>query len=134
MASKSKKSERKNPQLEELESVAEQLGVRVSYEPMNGQVQGVGGLCRVRGEYRVIVDRRFKAPERVQVLADALRRFDTTALEMSRSTRALLEPPRIDDPAPSDDAAAGTESDAERAEGEDERAADDASEASRVAS
>ncbi len=110
-----KKSDKKTPQLDELEGVAEALGVRVCYEPMNGQVQGVGGLCRVRGEYRVIVDRRFKGPERVQVLADALRRFDTSALEMSRSTRALLEPPRID--------ADGAEPPPDHATETDERAA-----------
>lgn len=110
-----KKSDKKTPQLEELEGVAEKLGVRICYEPMNGQVQGVGGLCRVRGEYRVIVDRRFKGPERVQVLADALRRFDTSTLDMSRSTRALLEPPRVED-APADPTATDeSDSDEQRA-------------------
>ena len=78
-------------QLEELERVAEQLGVRVSYEPMAGLVQNTGGLCRVKGEYRVIIDRRLKPPERVQILADALGRFDLGAVEMSDPTRAFVE-------------------------------------------
>ena len=62
-------------QLEELERVAEQLQVKVCYEPMAGLVQGIGGLCKVRGEYRVIIDRRLKPSERVSILADALRRL-----------------------------------------------------------
>ena len=48
-------------QLTELEELASGLSVRVCYEPMAGLVQGVGGLCRVRGEYRVIIDRRLKS-------------------------------------------------------------------------
>jgi hypothetical protein len=62
-------------QLEELERVAQELQVRVCYEPMAGLVQGTGGLCKVRGEYRVIIDRRLKPSERVSILADALRRL-----------------------------------------------------------
>lgn len=62
--------------LEELERVAEELQVKVCYEPMAGLVQGIGGLCKVRGEYRVIIDRRLRPAERVSILADALRRVE----------------------------------------------------------
>ncbi len=62
--------------LASLEALAERLSVDVRYEPMAGQVQGIGGLCRVNGSYRIIVDRRFSEVERAQVVADALRRFD----------------------------------------------------------
>lgn len=77
-------------QLRELERVAEALRVRVSYEPMTGLVSGAGGLCRVKGEYRVIIDRRLRPPERVRLLADALGRFDTTHIEMPAAVRAVL--------------------------------------------
>ena len=67
------------PQLDKhlaaLEELAGQLAVQVCYEPMAGVVSGAGGLCRVNGSYRVIIDRRLKPRERVQILADALRRF-----------------------------------------------------------
>ncbi len=78
-------------QLRELERVAEELGVRVSYEPMAGLVSGAGGLCRVRGEYRIIIDRRIRPPERINLLADALGRFDSRPLEMPQAIRNLLE-------------------------------------------
>lgn len=80
-------------QLQELERLAETLDVRVCYEPMAGLVQGIGGLCRLRGEYRVIIDKKLRAPERVNILADALRRFDVTTLDMTPHVRRLLVPP-----------------------------------------
>jgi len=80
-------------QLEALERLAEALAVRVSYEPMTGLVQGTGGLCRVRGQHRVIIDRRLKPPERVQILVDALRRFDTGDLDMDPELQRLFGPP-----------------------------------------
>jgi len=79
-------------QLEALERLAEAMSVRVSYEPMTGLVAGTGGLCRVRGEYRIIIDRRLKPPERHQILLDALRRFDTSGFEMPGVLRDLLTP------------------------------------------
>ena len=79
-------------QLEALERLAESLSVRVTYEPMAGLVQGTGGLCRVRGEYRIIIDRRLKPPERVQILLDALRRFDTSGLALPDELQTLLTP------------------------------------------
>lgn len=81
-----------NPQdqLSELERLANELEVEICYEPMAGLVQGVGGLCRVKGRYRIIVDRKLKAPERLQVVADALRRFDTEKHFVSPQVRKLL--------------------------------------------
>ncbi len=77
-------------QLTELEELASNLAVRVCYEPMAGLVQGVGGLCRVRGEYRVIIDRRLKSAERIQILAEALRRFEFERAPLSAPVRKLL--------------------------------------------
>jgi hypothetical protein len=77
-------------QLTELEELASGLSVRVCYEPMAGLVQGVGGLCRVRGEYRVIIDRRLKSAERIQILADALRRFEFERTRLSPEVQQLL--------------------------------------------
>lgn len=77
-------------QLSELERLATELDVDVTYEPMGGLVQGVGGLCRVRGRYRIIIDRKLKPPERLQVVADALRRFDTEKHFVSPQVRLLL--------------------------------------------
>lgn len=77
-------------QLRELERIAEEVGVRVSYEAMAGLVSGAGGLCRVKGQYRVIIDRRVKPSDRVNMLLDALRRFDTQAIAMPDRIRTAL--------------------------------------------
>ncbi len=78
--------------LEALETLAERLGVRVQVEPMTGPVHGAGGLCKVRGEYRVIVDRRLPPREKVGVLARALARFDLSRHQVPPELQALLEP------------------------------------------
>ena len=81
--------------LELLESAAEQLKIRVSYEPLQTSVVP-GGLCRVKGEYRVIVDKRASAEERVSTLASAIARMiertqlDSQMLELSPKVQEIL--------------------------------------------
>ena len=81
--------------LELLESAAEQLKIRVSYEPLQTSVVP-GGLCKVKGEYRVIVDKRATAEERVTTLATAIAsmvartQLDTTSLELSPKVLEVL--------------------------------------------
>jgi hypothetical protein len=75
--------------LELLEGTADQLGIRVTYEPLQSTVVH-GGLCKVKGEYRIIIDRRATTEERVGTLAGALGRFDTSELEMPPQVRELL--------------------------------------------
>ncbi|MFY0530599.1 hypothetical protein [Nannocystis pusilla] len=82
---------RRAKQLGELEQLASNLGVRVCYEAMTGLSQGSGGLCKVRGEWRVIMDKRLKPAERLEVLANSLKGFDTEAHFVSPQVRALLE-------------------------------------------
>jgi hypothetical protein len=82
--------------LELLESAADQLGVRVSYEPLQSSLQtGLrGGLCRVKSadgmKWRVIIDKRAATEERVATLATALGGFDTSQLELPEKVREHL--------------------------------------------
>ena len=75
--------------LELLEAAADQLGITVSYEPLQTSVVN-GGLCKVKGTYRVIVDKRATAEERVVTLATALATFETSELEMPPKVREVL--------------------------------------------
>ena len=82
--------------LELLEAAAEQLHVRVSYEQLQTSVVH-GGLCRVKGEYRIIVDKRASAEERVTTLATALAQVmklsgadGDTAVELPPKVREVL--------------------------------------------
>src|SRR5439155_26995800 len=83
--------------LEVLESAADQLGIKVSYEPLltNGITTGPrGGLCRVKGadgmSWRVIIDKRATSEERVTTLATAVAKFDTSELELPPKAREVL--------------------------------------------
>jgi hypothetical protein len=76
--------------LEELEAAAEKLSVTVSYESL-GIAVGNGGLCRVKGRYRVIIDRRSTPRERVATLAEALSRFDNSSLFLTPSVREVVD-------------------------------------------
>jgi hypothetical protein len=79
--------------LAELEDAAKQLGIRVSYENLAGEL-GSGGLCKVRGEWRAIVDKRCTPGERVSILAMALTRFPLEGLSISAQLRELVEQAR----------------------------------------
>jgi hypothetical protein len=76
--------------LKELESIAEKKSIRVSYENIGGEL-GSGGLCKVKGEHRVIVDKRATDGEKVTVLAQALSRFPLDDVFISEKTRELIE-------------------------------------------
>jgi hypothetical protein len=75
--------------LQELESTAETLSVHVTYEALSASV-GHGGLCRVKGQYRVIIEKRASVQERAATLAQALAQFDTSSLRLSPKVRQLL--------------------------------------------
>ena len=84
--------------LELLESAADQLGVRVSYEHLSTSTLGTGlrgGLCRVKSangmQWRVIIDKRAATEERVATLATALGGFDISQLELPEKVREHLK-------------------------------------------
>jgi hypothetical protein len=76
--------------LKELESVAEKKKIKVTYENIGGEL-GAGGLCKVKGEHRVIVDKRATDGEKVTVLAQALSKFPLDDVVISDRTRELIE-------------------------------------------
>jgi len=77
------------PILEELEAAAGKLGVKVTYESLGDSVAG-GGLCKVKGEYRVIIEKRGTTGEKVVTLAKALAQLDTEGIFLSPGARDLL--------------------------------------------
>lgn len=80
--------------LAELEEAAKQLGIRVSYDNLAGEL-GSGGLCKVRGEWRAILDKRCTPSERVSMLAMVLIRFPLSALTLSKQVQELIEQARL---------------------------------------
>lgn len=78
--------------LEQLEELAERIGIAVRYENMNVEDSpGSGGLCRLKGEYVLIVHSRATLPEKIRVVTRALRQFDLNGIYLRPVLRELLE-------------------------------------------
>jgi hypothetical protein len=78
------------PVLEDLEAAAHKLGVKVSYELLADSVAG-GGLCKVKGAYRVIIEKRGTAGEKAATLAKALAVLNTEEVFLSPAARDLVD-------------------------------------------
>jgi len=75
-----------------LEAVAEQLGVEIRYEPMEGEtVLSPGGMCRIRGKTVIIVNAKAPLEDQVRTLVKALRRLDLSQIYLRPGIRDLLE-------------------------------------------
>jgi hypothetical protein len=74
-----------------LEKAALELGVKVRYESLAGSgVSTGGGLCKVRGEWWVMIDKKAHPADRASILADALARFETDALDLPGPAQEML--------------------------------------------
>jgi hypothetical protein len=77
---------------EALEAAAGELGVRVRYDALTaGGLGAGGGLCKVKGEWWVILDKKSSPAERVAALADALANFDTDPVSLPPKVREVID-------------------------------------------
>jgi len=90
---------------ETLEQAAAQLGVQVRYDTMTGDAAGGGGLCKIKGTWCVIMDRKTPPAERAAMLIDALVGFDTDAVFLPPQVRDAIAAKRAER-GPSADASA----------------------------
>ena len=81
--------------LQTLEAVADDLGVEIRREDLEGSR---GGLCRLRGRPCILVDRDLTLPERVDLVARSLARLPLDGVYMPPVVREYVEertaPPR----------------------------------------
>ena len=61
----------KTKQLEQLEQECHTRGVKLIYDDLRSE----GGLCRLRGSFYLILNRRLASETRVRIIADALARI-----------------------------------------------------------
>lgn len=78
---------------EEAKEIARRLGLRVREEILLREVgyHVRSGVCRVRGEEVILLDRNLSADERLQVLLDALEGRDLETHFLTPALRRLLE-------------------------------------------
>jgi len=81
---------------EALEQAATALGIAVRYETMTGDAAGGGGLCKLKGSWCVIIDRKTTPADRAATLIDALAGFDTDALYLPPKVREALAAKRTE--------------------------------------
>jgi hypothetical protein len=74
--------------LMELEALAEKLGIQVIQERLP---KSRSGLCRLRDQYMLFIERSLEEEEKVQVMAGALSRLPLDNTQMLPGIRQLLE-------------------------------------------
>ena len=75
---------------EALEQAAAHVNVRVRYEAMTGDSSGAGGLCKIHGQWTVIIDRKSPASDRAALLLEALSGFDFDGVYLAPEVRDAL--------------------------------------------
>lgn len=76
---------------EALEAAASQLGVRVRYEALSAGGVSSGGLCRVKGDWWVIIDKKASPAERAAILSDAIAQFDLDKVQLPAKVRDAVQ-------------------------------------------
>jgi len=78
--------------LEHLEGLARKLGIEVVYQSLGtDEYTTGGGLCRVKGSYKVFLDRSEPVERKIQILARALSTFDSDEVYVLPLVREILE-------------------------------------------
>jgi hypothetical protein len=80
--------------IDDLEELAERLGVEVRYEPIHqdeDSIRTAGGLCLYHGKYVVIVNTRTPIRDRIDTLARALKHFDLDRLYIRPALREIFD-------------------------------------------
>ena len=78
--------------LSQLEVLAEKFGILVRDENINiEESSSSGGLCRIEGEYVLILNSKATVKEKNQVMINALQQFDLSDIYIKPVIRELLE-------------------------------------------
>lgn len=81
-----------NTILSQLEELANSLKIKVRYELLNKQGRFfAGGLCRLKGEYTLIINSRATTGDRIQTIAKAVARFDLSQVYLRPGLREFLD-------------------------------------------
>lgn len=81
---------------EALEAAATQMGVRVRYDSLAPGTGTGGGLCRVRGQWWVIIDKKTTPSERAAALTEAFAGLDTESVFLPPKIREAIQTRRGD--------------------------------------
>jgi len=78
--------------LQQLEELAERLGVKVIYESLSQEEFVIrSGTCTLRGQLLALIDQKLPAADRIRVLAECLARFDLSTIYLVPAVREVIE-------------------------------------------
>ena len=78
--------------LSQLEELTHQLGIQVRYESLKKEgTFSPGGLCRLKGEWLLIINSRAGVKDKIEALASAVNRFDLSQRYLKPGLRDFLE-------------------------------------------
>lgn len=84
--------------LEELEQLAARHNIRISSANLKKYAYCIqSGMCRVRGEYRIILDKHLHLSEKIDVLIDALQTFDIDPMSLNPALQKLFKKKALTD-------------------------------------
>jgi hypothetical protein len=78
--------------LNQMEELAQRLGMIVRYEPL--KIDGFfhnGGFCRANGQDFVIINRKASGLDKIHILTDALKRRDLSGIYILPSLREIVD-------------------------------------------
>jgi hypothetical protein len=78
--------------LDQLEDLAGKLGIKIRYENVSVEESSAsGGLCRLKGEYVLIIHFQAAVEEKIRIILEALRPFPVGDIYIKPAIRELLE-------------------------------------------
>ena len=77
--------------LSQLEGLADKLGIPIRYEIIKDELTGPGGLCRIEGKYVLIIHSKATVKEKMQIMIEALKRFDLGDIYLKPALREMLD-------------------------------------------
>ncbi|MFH0845029.1 MAG: hypothetical protein ABIG67_11185 [Pseudomonadota bacterium] len=78
--------------LKQLEELAESLGITVRYETIKKEGTFYpGGLCRIKGDYVVIINSMATTRDKIEAFARAVNRFDLNQVYLKPGLRDFLQ-------------------------------------------
>lgn len=81
--------------LSQLEELAGKLEIEIRYENIAiEESRSAGGLCRVKGQYALIIHSRLPVKERIEIISESLKGFDIGDLYVRPLIRELLDKPK----------------------------------------
>jgi hypothetical protein len=81
-----------NTLLSQLEELAETLNINVRYESFKGEgAFSTGGLCKLKGEYLLIINSKASVRDKADAIAGALKSFDLSQVYLRPGLREFLD-------------------------------------------